>query len=613
VLAEEIRTFMISAVSKVGGHLAPSLGVVELTLALHSVLDSPRDKIIWDVGHQCYPHKIITGRAGEFHTIRQHGGLSGFPSQAESEHDIVGTGHSSTSISYGVGLMEAVRLAGDDEEGSSVACVIGDGALTGGIAYEALNQAGHLRTPLIVILNDNEMSIKPNVGAISQYLNKLRLDPTLYRVREDIEHGLEKIPGIRGGMRSLKESMKAFLVPGMLFEELGFAYIGIVDGHDIKALRKSIRQAIEVDRPVLIHIKTTKGKGYEPAEQRPDTFHGIAPFQVSTGEAIKQKGPITFTEAFGQGLARMAGDDDRIVAITAAMSSGTGLYHFENSFPDRFFDVGIAEEHAVAFAAGLAIGGYRPVVAIYSTFLQRAFDQLVQDVALQRLPVIFALDRGGLVGEDGPTHHGAFDMAYLRLIPGMTVMVPGDEAELQHMLYTALRLDGPVAIRYPRAAGRGVAMPVSFEELEAGKAQVIDRGEGALILGIGTGVGIGCRAARLLAERYGLRPTVVNARFLKPLDEDLIRELAARHEIIVTVEEGTRVGGFGSAVAEMFAQEAVPVKSFGFPDGFIPHGNRNRLLKDIGLTPEAVCAFIGERLLKKKVVKSERLMVSGEE
>ncbi|MHB1003163.1 MAG: 1-deoxy-D-xylulose-5-phosphate synthase, partial [Thermoleophilia bacterium] len=384
VLAEEIRTFMIGAVSKVGGHLAPSLGVVELTLALHSVLESPRDKIVWDVGHQCYPHKIVTGRADEFHTIRQYGGLSGFPNKNESEHDIIGTGHSSTSISYGVGIMEAVRMAGMDEESGRVACVIGDGALTGGIAYEALNQAGHLRTPLIVILNDNEMSIKPNVGAISQYLNKLRLDPTLYKVREDIEHSLEKIPGIRGGMRSLKESMKAFLVPGMLFEELGFAYIGIIDGHDIKALRKSIRQAIEVERPVLIHIKTTKGKGYEPAELRPDTFHGIAPFQVSTGQAIKQTGPITFTEAFGQGLARMAEDDDRIVAITAAMSSGTGLNHFESRFPERFFDVGIAEEHAVAFASGLAIGGYKPVVAVYSTFLQRSFDLLVQDVALQK-------------------------------------------------------------------------------------------------------------------------------------------------------------------------------------------------------------------------------------
>jgi 1-deoxy-D-xylulose-5-phosphate synthase len=617
VLAEEVRTFMIGAVSKVGGHLAPSLGVVELTIALHSVLDSPRDKIIWDVGHQCYPHKIITGRAGEFHTIRQHGGLSGFPSNTESEHDIVGTGHSSTSISYGVGIKEAVRMAaGDGEdagESSHVACVIGDGALTGGIAYEALNQAGHQHTPLIVILNDNEMSIKPNVGAISQYLNKLRLDPTLYKVREDIEHSIEKIPGLRGGMRSLKESMKAFLVPGMLFEELGFAYIGIVDGHDIKALRKSVKQAIDVERPVLIHIKTTKGKGYEPAEQRPDTFHGIAPFRISTGKAIEKTGPITFTEAFGQGLVRMAEDDDKIVAITAAMSSGTGLNHFEKRFPERFFDVGIAEEHAVAFAAGLAIGGYKPVVAVYSTFLQRSFDMLIQDVALQKLPVIFALDRSGLVGEDGPTHHGAFDMAYLRLIPGMTVMVPEDEAELQNMLYTALQLDGPVAIRYPRAAGRGIAMPEQFEAIDVGKARIIDHGEGALLLGIGTGLGICCRAARVMVERYGLRPTVVNARFLKPLDEALIKELAGQHEMVVTVEEGTGVGGFGSAVKDLFAEEAIPVKSFAFPDEFIPHGNRSKLLKDIGLTPDAVAAYVGEKLLKKKVEKPERLLVSGEE
>ncbi len=638
VLADEIREFMIGTVSKVGGHLAPSLGVVELTLALHSVLDSPNDKIIWDVGHQCYTHKIITGRADEFHTIRQYGGLSGFPNSGESEHDIVGTGHSSTSISYGVGIQEAIRLVtaqtelagieatiessddpkkddeGDKKEPGHVACVIGDGALTGGIAFEALNQAGHLKTPLIVILNDNEMSIKPNVGAISQYLHKLRLDPTLYKLREELEHGIEKIPGLRGASRSIKESMKAFLVPGMLFEEFGFAYIGIVDGHDIKALRKSIRAAMEIERPVLIHIKTTKGKGYEPAEARPDTFHGIAPFTISTGEAIKKPGPITYTEAFGQGLARMAEDDEKIVAITAAMSSGTGLYHFERQFPERFFDVGIAEEHAVAFAAGLAIGGFKPVVAIYSTFLQRAFDMLIQDVALQQLPVIFILDRGGLVGDDGPTHHGVFDLGYLNLVPGLSVMAPRDEAELQNMVYTALQMDSPVAIRYPRAAGRGVSMPDEFELLPIGKAEVIDRGEGALLLGIGTGVGICRRAARMLVEQYGLRSTVVNARFLKPLDEELIRKLGAEHELVVTVEEGTAKGGFGSAVRDLFAEEAaVPVKSFAIPDRFIPHGNRNKLLRDIGLTPEAVADYIGGRMLKKKIVPAERRKVSGDD
>jgi 1-deoxy-D-xylulose-5-phosphate synthase len=637
-LAEEIRTFMVGAVSKVGGHLAPSLGVVELTLALHSVLDSPNDKIIWDVGHQCYAHKIITGRSSQFHTIRQYGGLSGFPSKCESEHDIIGTGHSSTSISYGVGLQEAIRLAaaqkelagveatieglrdklkseGTDETPSAhVACVIGDGALTGGIAYEALNQAGHLKTPLIVILNDNEMSIKPNVGAISQYLHKLRLDPTLYKLREEFEHGLDKIPGIRGASRSIKESMKAFLVPGMLFEELGFAYIGIVDGHDIKALRKSIRAAMEIERPVLIHIKTTKGKGYEPAEARPDTFHGIAPFTISTGEAIKKPGPITYTEAFGQGLARMAAQDEKIVAITAAMSSGTGLYHFERKFPDRFFDVGIAEEHAVAFAAGLAIGGFKPVVAIYSTFLQRAFDMLVQDVALQELPVVFALDRAGLVGDDGPTHHGAFDLGYLSLVPGMTVMAPKDEAELQNMVFTALQLNTPAAIRYPRLAGRGVSMPEEFELLPVGKAEIIDRGEGALLLGIGTGVGICQRAARLLVEQNGVRPTVVNARFVKPLDEELILRLADEHELIITVEEGTAMGGFGSAVQRLLAEEATtPVKSFAIPDAFVPHGNRNKLMRDIGLTPEAIAGYVGEKLLQKKIVPAERRKVSGEE
>jgi len=644
VLADEIREFMIGAVSKVGGHLAPSLGVVELTLALHSVLDSPTDKIIWDVGHQCYTHKIITGRAEEFHSIRQYGGLSGFPNQTESEHDVVGTGHSSTSISYGVGIREAIRLSAaqaelagmdatinqgppgvgevndsdpddvSDGQRSHVACIIGDGALTGGVAYEALNQAGHLKTPLIVILNDNEMSIKPNVGAISQYLHKLRLDPTLYKLREEFEAGLEKIPGIRGASRSLKESMKAFLVPGMLFEELGFAYIGIVDGHDIKALRKSIKAAIEIERPVLIHIKTTKGKGYEPAEARPDTFHGIAPFTVSTGEAIPKPGPITYTEAFGQGLARMAEEDEKIVAITAAMSSGTGLYHFERSFPERFFDVGIAEEHAVAFAAGLAIGGYKPVVAIYSTFLQRAFDMLVQDVALQELPVVFALDRAGLVGDDGPTHHGVFDLGYLNLVPGMTVMAPMDEAELQHMVYTALQLNAPAAIRYPRLPGRGAPMPDTFELLPVGKADILDHGERALLIGIGTGVGICLRSARMLAEHYGLRPTVVNARFMKPLDADLIKSLAVEHELVVTVEEGTCRGGFGSAVRELFAEEStIPVKSFALPDIFLPHGNRNKVLRDVGLNHEAVASYVGEKLLQKKILHAEHRRVSGDE
>lgn len=612
-LAEEIRTFMIRAVSRVGGHLAPSLGVVELTLALHSVLDSPRDKIIWDVGHQCYAHKIITGRKQLFQTIRQYGGLSGFPSHEESEHDIVGTGHSSTSISYGVGIKEAMKMAADDEEEGHVVSVIGDGALTGGIAYEALNQAGHLRTPIIVILNDNEMSIKPNVGAMSQYLNKLRLDPTLFRFREDLEHTLERIPGIRGGVRSLKESMKAFLVPGMLFEELGFAYIGIVDGHDVRALKTSIGQALETRRPVLIHIKTTKGKGYEPAEERPDTFHGIAPFKVHNGETIKKPGPISYTEAFGQGLVRLAGDDDRIVAITAAMSSGTGLYHFERSFPQRFFDVGIAEEHAVAFAAGLAIGGFRPVVAVYSTFLQRAFDMLIQDVALQELPVVLALDRAGLVGDDGPTHHGVFDLAYLNLIPGMTVMAPSDEAELQNMIYTAIEHEGPVAVRYPRAAGAGVPVPQKFERLEIGRAEILDRGDAVLLLGLGTGVGICQQAARLLVEHHSIRPTVVNARFLKPLDERLIRELAADHDLVVTVEEGTIKGGFGSTVSDLFSGEEKRVKMFAIPDRFVPHGNRSRLLVDIGLTPEAVAGYVNESMLGRKFTSAGHRLVSAEE
>ncbi|MEK7817490.1 MAG: 1-deoxy-D-xylulose-5-phosphate synthase, partial [Actinomycetota bacterium] len=464
-----------------------------------------------------------------------------------------------------------------------------------------------------VILNDNEMSIKPNVGAMSQYLNKLRLDPTLFKFRGELEHALEKIPGIRGGVRSLKESMKAFLVPGMLFEELGFAYFGIVDGHDIHALRTSIRQALDTKRPVLIHIKTTKGKGYEPAEERPDTFHGIAPFQIDTGNTIKKPGPISYTEAFGRGLVRMAMEDESIVAITAAMSSGTGLHHFEKSFPERFYDVGIAEEHAVAFASGLAIGGFKPVVAVYSTFLQRAFDLLIQDVALQELPVVFAIDRAGLVGDDGPTHHGVFDLAYLNIIPGMTAMAPADEAELQDMLFTAIEHNGPVAIRYPRADGRGVPLPREFSKLEIGKASVIDHGEGAVLLGIGTGVEICKKAARIMAQHHNLRPSVVNARFLKPLDEDLIRELAAEHELVVTVEEGSVKGGFGSAVADLLSEIFVPVGRFAIPDSFINHGSREKLLDEVGLTPDAVAGYVSDVLLGKKIVAAEHRLVSGED
>jgi 1-deoxy-D-xylulose-5-phosphate synthase len=591
LLAGEIRELILSCVSEVGGHLAPSLGTVELTVALHSMLDSPRDKIIWDVGHQCYAHKILTGRAAEFATIRQYGGLSGFPCRLESEHDIIGTGHASTSISYGLGLVEAAKLAGESE--GHVVCVIGDGALSGGVAFEAMNQAGHLRTPLVVILNDNQMSIKANVGAVSLYLNRIRLDPALSKLREEIERGILRIPGIGTRAYSLgkdvKESMKALLVPGMLFEELGFAYIGVVDGHDIHALRKSVGQALETKRPVLVHVKTIKGKGYEPAEARPDDFHGIGPFHIGNGAQKNGSKGTTYTQAFGRAILRAAREDERVVAVTAAMTQGTGLEGFEAEFPDRLYDVGIAEEHAVVFAAGLALGGKRPVVAVYSTFLQRAFDMLVQDVALQRLPIVFAVDRAGLVGDDGPTHHGVFDLSYLRMIPNMIVMAPSSQEQLHHMLFTALRQDGPVALRYPRGMAARYAEPEELIELPIGRGEVLEQGADVALVGIGAGVGI-ARAAVASLRAQGVTPTLVDARFAKPIDADLLDRLADTHGLIVTVEENVLAGGFGSAVLEHFAGTGVRVERVGLPDRFMPHGDRDRLLADAGLTAERVAA-----------------------
>jgi 1-deoxy-D-xylulose-5-phosphate synthase len=590
LLAGEIRETILRRVSEVGGHLAPSLGTVELTVALHSVLQSPRDKIVWDVGHQCYAHKLVTGRRDAFATMREHGGLSGFPCRTESVHDVAGTGHASTSVSYGLGLVEAAKLAPNG--GGHVVCVMGDGALTGGVSFEALNQAGHLRSPLVVVLNDNEMSIRANVGALQLSLNRIRLDPTLTRLREDIERGVARIPAIghqayRLG-KDVKESMKALLVPGMLFEELGFAYIGVVDGHDMHALRESIRQAIDTERPVVVHVKTVKGKGYGPAELHPDAFHGTGPFHIGNGVTKRKVAGTTFTQAFGQALVRLAEADERIVAITAAMTQGTGLEGFERRFPNRFFDVGIAEEHAAVFAAGLAIGGLRPVVAVYSTFLQRAFDMLVQDIGLQKLPVVFAVDRAGLVGDDGPTHHGAFDLSFLRVIPNLTVMAPSSQLELQRMLATALSVDGPVAVRYPRGMAAPFVAPAVLKPLPVGRAKVLVEGSGVALVGIGTGVGIARQAAALLGQ-IGEQPTVVDARFVKPLDVELLERLAATHQRVVTVEENALAGGFGSAVLEQIGSE-VPVVRFGLPDAFVPHGDRARLLEEIGLTSQAVAA-----------------------
>jgi len=640
-LCAEIRQLILRCVSETGGHLAASLGTVELTVALHSMMDSPQDRIVWDVGHQCYTHKILTGRRDAFETIRQEGGLSGFPCRFESEHDVVGTGHASTSISYGLGLVEAARLAG--EARGRVCCVIGDGALTGGTAFEALNNAGHLRTPLVVLLNDNQMSIKPNVGALQLYLNRLRLDPTLTRLREDLEHTLQRVPAIGERAYALgkdvKESMKALILPGMLFEEMGFAYLGVIDGHDLKALREALRQAFETDRPVLVHARTVKGKGYEPAESRPDEYHGTGPFFLGNGEkkdaagagagapaageagagqvgetaavapagseaAVAPAAPMTtYTRAFGEALVRLAEDDLRVVAITAAMTQGTGLELFEQRYPERFYDVGIAEEHAAVFAAGLALGGLRPVVAVYSTFLQRAFDMLIQDVGLQRLPVVFAVDRAGLVGDDGPTHHGAFDLSYLRMVPGMTVMAPSSQLELQRMLATALTLDGPAAIRYPRGMAAPFAAPEVLEPMTVGESEVLAEGADVALIGVGTGVAVAAGAADALRAQ-GLTPTVVDARFVKPLDRELLGRLAATHRLLVTVEENVLAGGFGSAVLEAVAPSRVEVLRFGLPDAFVPHGDRARLLREAGLTAEAVAAAVAEVVVATRSVEA---------
>jgi len=587
-LASEMRQAIISSVSETGGHLGASLGTVELSIALHCELESPTDKILWDVGHQAYGHKLLTGRLSQFSTLRQHGGMSGFLRREESEHDVMGAGHASTSISYGVGLAEAIRADGED---ATVACVIGDGAMTGGMAYEGLNQAGHLKVPLIVVLNDNGMSIGENVGALAHLFQRARVDTKVTRVREELERGLGRFPGGDYIGERLRDATRAlWFEHGGLFESLGFAYVGPIDGHDIGELRRAIRAAIERGRPVLLHAKTNKGKGYDPAEADVENMHGASPFDPKCGSAYKPAvaPPATYTEVFGRALVREAEADDRVVAITAAMLKGTGLNHMKDRFPDRTYDVGIAEQHGVVFACGLALAGKRPVCAIYSTFLQRAFDPIVHDVALQNIPVVFAIDRGGLVGDDGPTHHGVFDLAYLRTIPNMTIMAPMDEAELVHMLHTALTIDGPVAIRYPRGSGPGVPAPDRGVRLDVGRGVVLTEGERVALVGYGHGVQIATGAAAMLGDTAGITPTVVNARFCKPIDDELMRDLALRHELIVTVEDHAQMAGFGAAVLETLQDVATPVITLGVPDRFIEHGKRDLLLEDAGLTPAAV-------------------------
>ena len=592
-LADEMRQAIIETVSQTGGHLGASLGTVELTIALHAELESPRDKILWDVGHQAYGHKLLTGRLDRFISIRQHGGLSGFLRREESEHDVMGAGHASTAISYGTGLAEAQRVAA--RRSGHVVCVVGDGAMTGGMAYEGLNQAGHLGSPLTVVLNDNGMSISQNVGALAGALQRARLDPTLTRVRDEIERGLGRMPGIGPLGHALGNAAKSLFVPGLLFESLGFAYLGPIDGHDIQAVRSALSAAREIDRPVLVHVKTQKGRGYAPAEADGEAMHGATPFEVESGRANKGRpGPPSYTEVFGRALVAEAERDPRVVGITAAMLKGTGMNHMQARFPERTYDVGIAEQHGVVFACGLAIAGYRPVCAIYSTFLQRAFDPIVHDAALQGLPVVFGIDRGGLVGDDGPTHHGVFDIAYLRPVPGMVLMAPRDEAQLVHMLHTALRVDGPVGLRYPRGAGTGAPLPERPEVIEIGRGEVLERGERVALVGYGYGTQLALRAADLVAEDLGARPTVVDARFAKPLDERLLHQLAASHEVVVTVEDHALQGGFGSAVLEALEGEPVRVARVGIPDRFIDHGKRELLLSELGLTPEGVAARVAE-------------------
>jgi len=586
-LAEEIREEIIHTVSITGGHLASSLGVVELTIALHHVFDSPRDRIIWDVGHQSYPHKLLTGRRGSFNTLRQYNGLSGFPKREESLHDAFNTGHSSTSISAALGMSVAKSLKDD---GNRVIAVIGDGSMTAGLAFEGLNQAGHLEKDLIVVLNDNEMSISPNVGALSAYLNRVMTGQLVNRFRRQLKSLLQTIPGVGNSMiriiKQAEESFKGFLTPGMLFEELGFKYVGPIDGHHVDHLIETFKNVREWHRPVLIHVITKKGKGYGPAELDPPSFHGVAPFDIKTGRQNKAGSTrISYSSVFGQTMVKLARTDGRIIAITAAMKNGTGLGPYAAEFPNRIYDVGIAEQHAVTFAAGLASEGFKPVVAIYSTFLQRAYDQIVHDVCLPGLPVVFALDRSGIVGEDGPTHHGLFDISYLRHIPNLILMAPKDENEFQHMLNTATLLSQPVAIRYPRGTGEGVAMDGMLNALEVGKGEVLVDGRDLLLLPVGSMVYRACEAARELREE-GIQVAVVNPRFIKPLDSALLCSMAQGIGRVVTIEENILAGGFGSAVIELFQERGlsqIKVLRIGISDQFLAHGPQGVLREKCGL------------------------------
>lgn len=594
-LAEEIRTFLLSTVSETGGHLGSNLGAVELSLALHYCFTTPQDKIVWDVGHQAYTHKLLTGRRDRFATQRQYKGISGFPKRCESEHDAFGVGHASTSISAALGMAVADNL---DQKKNNVIAVIGDGSLTGGIAFEGLNQAGHLKKNLIVVLNDNEMSISKNVGAFSAFVSRKMTTRHFRELKKEMKELLTSIPAFGKDIlkfaRRAENSLKGFLTPGALFEALGFDYIGPIDGHDLPGLIEVFNNAREFDGPLLLHVMTTKGKGYRPAEETPDKFHGVGAFDLSTGKAPAKSSTISYTEVFGRTLVDLAKEDPKIVAITAAMPDGTGLNFFSDALPDRFFDVGIAEQHGICFAAGLAADGFKPVAAIYSSFMQRAYDQVFHDVCLQNLPVVIAMDRGGLVGDDGPTHHGVFDLSFMRHLPGLTFMAPKDENELRHMLKTALELKAPVALRYPRGAGYGVPLDKKMECLPIGKGELLREGADLTIVAIGSTVMPAVKAAEQLAEQ-GISAGVVNARFIKPLDADLILGQAKATGRIVTVEENVLQGGFGSAVLELLQDTnmaQIKVKRLGIPDQYIEQGTQAQLRKDVGIDAEGIAAAV---------------------
>ncbi len=597
-LAQEVRDYIIQVTSRNGGHVGPGLGVVELTIALLRVFDPPTDTIIWDIGHQGYPWKILTDRKEKFPTLRQYGGIAGFLRREESPYDAFGAGHSSTSISAALGFRVAKDLRGDT---SYVVAVIGDGAMTAGMAFEALNNAGHLRPDrFIVILNDNEMSISPNVGAISTYLNRIISGHFVQETRQKIKAILKRLgeTPLRV-MKLTEEFFKGLISPGVIFEELGFNYIGVIDGHNVKALEKTLENVKDIKGPVLVHVVTKKGKGYKPAEKDPVKWHGVAPYKIDSGEIIKKSSAPTWTSVFGKAIVELAEKDEKIVAITPAMKEGSGLVEFAKRFPERFFDVGIAEQHACTFAGGLACEGMRPVVAYYSTFLQRAYDQVIHDIALQNLPVTFAIDRAGLVGDDGPTHHGVFDLSYLRCIPNMIVCAPKDEQELRDLLYTGIYSGRPFALRYPRGSAYGVPTE-GFKKIEIGTWEELIEGEDAVILAVGYPVYQAVKASENLYKQ-GIRVGVVNARFVKPLDEKMLLDLARRYDLFITVEDNVVMGGFGSAVLEFFARKGIlkRVINLGIPDRFIEHGNQNLLRKLVGIDAEGIEKAVKEALMKK--------------